>query len=187
MNYRKYQEHLEKRFDVDLESIVIIYVREKKIAALAEENKQIQEKFEVAQRESAEKMNKLENETIETAARLKETQRQSELRERANREQLDKITADMKNAREEDRAWYEREAERYRESIEQEKQARDRAEQLHNDRVESINSTLERMTRDHEARERETANQIERLQRELQDERNRPPPQPPSGGPCTIL
>lgn len=173
---------------MDLESTVIIYVREKKIAALAEENRQIQERFETAQKESAQKMGRLEKETLETATRLKETQRQSEMRETANREQLDKITTDMKNAREEDRAWYEREADRYRASIEQEKDARDRAEQLHSDRVQDINNTLERMTRDHEERERKTAEQMQNLQRELEKERNRPPPQPQGGGgSCTIL
>ena len=57
-------------------------------------------------------MRKLERETITTAAKLEETRRMSKEREDANQKQLDRIAQQMKEARAEDRAVYEKEAER---------------------------------------------------------------------------
>ena len=110
--FRKYLDELEGTFEEDLEVTKASYEKEKKIAALAEENRQIQLKHEKQQKENAEKMRKLERETITTAAKLEETRRMSKEREDANQKQLDKIAQQMKEARAEDRAVYEKEAER---------------------------------------------------------------------------
>ena len=110
---RKYLDELEGTFEEDLEVTKASYEKEKKIAALAEENRQIQLKHEKQQKENAEKMRKLERETITTAAKLEETRRMSKEREDANQKQLDKIAQQMKEARAEDRAVYEKEAERW--------------------------------------------------------------------------
>ena len=109
---RKYLDELEGTFEEDLEVTKASYEKEKKIAALAEENCQIQLKHEKQQKENAEKMRKLERETITTAAKLEETRRMSKEREDANQKQLDRIAQQMKEARAEDRAVYEKEAER---------------------------------------------------------------------------
>ena len=109
---RKYLDELEGTFEEDLEVTKASYEKEKKIAALAEENRQIQRKHEKQQKENAEKMRKLERETITTAAQLEETRRMSKEREDANQKQLDRIAQQTKEARAEDRAVYEKEAER---------------------------------------------------------------------------
>lgn len=109
---RKYQEELEETFQADIEVTIASYIKEKKIAALAEENRQIQLRHEKQQKENAAQMKQLENKTITTAAKLEENRRMSKEREEANQKQLDKISAQMKEARAEDRAKYEKEAER---------------------------------------------------------------------------
>ena len=71
---------------------------------------------------------------------------------------------------------------RYRKSIEDEKAARARAEQLHNENTKRVNDNLEQMRRDFQAKEAQRNKQIADLQQQLQAAKNKPAPQPSGGG-----
>ena len=95
-----------------MEAIYDLYDKEKRIAALAEENRQIQQRFEHQQRENAKAMQRLQMETAATSAKLEETRRASKQKELDNQRQLQMVTQQLEKARAEDKAAFEREAAR---------------------------------------------------------------------------
>lgn len=143
---RKYQDYLINRFDADLEGLIATYIQEKQIATLAKENRQIQERM---------------------AAQQKEDQRKSEAREKATRDQLIKNNKEMQRASAENRAWYERQANKYQTSIQQEKDQRTRAEELHNEQLKKLNDAQVAMNEEHKAKELHASKQRADLQAEL--------------------
>ena len=95
-----------------MEAIYDLYDKEKRIAALAEENRQIQRRFEHQQRENAKAMQRLQIEAAATSAKLEETRRESKQKELDNQRQLQMVTQRLEKARAEDKAAFEREAAR---------------------------------------------------------------------------
>lgn len=67
---------------------------------------------------------------------------------------------------------------RYRKSIEDEKAARARAEQLHNENAKQINDNLEKMRSEFQQKEEARNKRIADLEKQLQAEKNKPVPAP---------
>jgi len=149
------------------DNLIEKYEHAKQIDDLKKANEAIKLKMEKEVEANAEKFGQLKSEAKMTKERLEEVKKSSENREKASQKMLDNITEQMKKARVEDRAFYEQERERYRESIRAEQEARDNAEKMNAQKLSDLNATIQNLNSMMEKQRNLYQEQINELEEKL--------------------
>ncbi|KAF6022023.1 hypothetical protein EB796_019670 [Bugula neritina] len=168
--WSKYMELFTRERTERENNLIINYEHAKQVDDLKKANEAIKLKMEKEVKANAEKFGQLKSEAKMTKERLEEVKKSSEKREKASQEMLDKITEQMKTAREEDRAYYEQERERYRESIRAEQEARDNAEKMNAEKLSDLNATIQNLNSMMEKQRNLHQEQINELEEKLEEE-----------------
>jgi len=150
-------------------NVIINYEHAKQVDDLKKANEAVKLKMEEVAKANAEKFGQLKSEAKMTKERLEEVKKSSENREKASQKMLDNITEQMKKARVEDRAYWERESERYRDSIRAEQEARDNAEKMNAEKLSYLNATIQNLNSMMEKQRNLHQQQINELEKKLEE------------------
>lgn len=170
---RKYQEYLLQKFEEDLRALLNQFVAQRKIEALAEQNRREREAAEKTFRQNQKKMEKLEQETIRVTNRLAESSRLAEQREKINRDHVQTLTNQMNNARAEFRQIYEGRLQAQEQRIAEERQQKEQALQEYEAQLEESRRQQEALQNRMARQEQENEDRQREMNRELKEIRDK--------------
>jgi len=154
--------------------LIAKYEHTKKIAELEKSKRAVELQMKEQNEANAHKVAQLEKEADMTNGQLNELKKDFEKQENKSKEMLDKMMQQMNTAREEDRAHWEQEIERYRNSIQAEQEARNNAEKLNAEKLSELKATIHDLNSKMAKQNLALKPQLSEIQSKLDDARSSP-------------